>query len=63
MLWSFIMNVATRITVATAVVVALASAGYAIVDLRARRTERMQQLTREEIDTRFEQFRELTHLD
>jgi sugar/nucleoside kinase (ribokinase family) len=26
-------------------------------------TERMQQLTREEIDTRFEQFRELTHLD
>ena len=41
------MNVATRITVATAVVVALASAGYAIVDLRARRTERMQQLGHE----------------
>lgn len=47
MLWSSIMNVATRITVATAVVVALASAGYAIVDLRARRTERMEQLGRE----------------
>jgi signal transduction histidine kinase len=41
------MNVATRITVATAVVVALASAGYAIVDLRARRAERMQQLGHE----------------
>jgi sugar/nucleoside kinase (ribokinase family) len=26
-------------------------------------TERLQQLTREEIDARFEQFRELTHLD
>lgn len=41
------MNVATRITVATAVVVALASAGYALVDLRARRAERMEQLGRE----------------
>ena len=47
MLWPSIMNVATRITVATAVVVALASAGYAIVDLRARRAERMEQLGRE----------------
>ncbi len=26
-------------------------------------TERLEQLTREEIDARFEQFRELTHLD
>ena len=26
-------------------------------------TERLQQLTREEIDARFELFRELTHLD
>jgi signal transduction histidine kinase len=40
-------NVATRITVATAVVVALASAAYAYFDLRARRTERIEQLERE----------------
>ncbi len=26
-------------------------------------TERLQQLTREQIDARFAQFRELTHLD
>jgi signal transduction histidine kinase len=37
-------KVATRITVATAVVVALASAAYAYFDLRARRTERIAQL-------------------
>jgi signal transduction histidine kinase len=40
-------KVATRITVATAVVVALASATYAYFDLRARRTERIGQLERE----------------
>jgi len=40
-------KVATRITVATAVVVALASAAYAYFDLRARRTERIAQLERE----------------
>jgi signal transduction histidine kinase len=40
-------KVATRITVATAVVVALASAAYAYFDLRARRTERVEQLERE----------------
>jgi signal transduction histidine kinase len=39
-----IVKVATRITVATAVVVALASAAYAYFDLRARRTERIAQL-------------------
>lgn len=41
------MKVATRITVATAVVVALASAAYAYVDLRARRDERLVLLERE----------------
>ena len=41
------MKVATRITVATAVVVALASATYAYFDLRGRRTERIGQLERE----------------
>ncbi|HUS31149.1 MAG TPA: ATP-binding protein [Kofleriaceae bacterium] len=41
------MNVATRITLATAVVVALASAAYAAFDLRARRAERLEQLGRE----------------
>jgi signal transduction histidine kinase len=40
-------KVATRITVATAVVVALASAAYAYFDLRARRSERIEQLERE----------------
>jgi signal transduction histidine kinase len=37
-------KVATRITVATAVVVALASAAYAYFDLRERRNERIEQL-------------------
>ncbi|HEY5921071.1 MAG TPA: ATP-binding protein [Kofleriaceae bacterium] len=41
------MKVATRITVATAVVVALASAAYAYFDLRARRNERVDLLTRD----------------
>jgi signal transduction histidine kinase len=41
------MKVATRITVATAVVVALASAAYAVVDPRAREAERLEQLERE----------------
>ncbi len=41
------MKVATRITVATAVVVALASAAYAYFDLRGRRAERIEQLERE----------------
>ncbi len=41
------MNVATRITVATAVVVALASAAYAYFDLRARRSERIESLKTE----------------
>ena len=41
------MNVATRITAATAVVVALASSSYAIVDLRSRRAERRAGLERE----------------
>jgi signal transduction histidine kinase len=41
------MNVATRITVATAVVVALASAAYAYFDLRARGVEKQQALERE----------------
>ena len=41
------MKVATRITVATAVVVALASATYAIYDLRARVAERRGALERE----------------
>lgn len=41
------MKVATRITVATAVVVALASATYAWFDLRARETERRMSLERE----------------
>ena len=41
------MKVATRITVATAVVVALASAIYAFYDLRGRVTERRQALERE----------------
>ena len=40
-------KVATRITVATAVVVALASAAYAYFDLRARRNERIELLTRD----------------
>jgi hypothetical protein len=37
-------KVATRITVATAIVVALASAAYAYFDLRGRRAERIEQL-------------------
>ncbi|MGH2899192.1 MAG: HAMP domain-containing protein, partial [Solirubrobacteraceae bacterium] len=41
------MKVATRITMATAVVVALASALYAYFDLRTRRTERRTALERE----------------
>ncbi len=41
------MKVATRITVATAVVVAIASAGYAYFDLRARTSERRMALERE----------------
>lgn len=41
------MNVATRITVATAVVVAIASAAYAYYDLRARAEERRANLERE----------------
>jgi signal transduction histidine kinase len=41
------MKVATRITVATAVVVTLASASYALMDLRTRRTERRAALERE----------------
>jgi signal transduction histidine kinase len=41
------MNVATRITVATAVVVALASASYAFFDLRSRSAERRAGLERE----------------
>src|SRR5215813_2997050 len=41
------MKVATRITMATAVVVALASAFYAYLDLRSRRAERRAQLERE----------------
>jgi signal transduction histidine kinase len=40
-------KVATRITVATAVVVAIASAAYAYFDLRARRAERIELLDRE----------------
>jgi signal transduction histidine kinase len=40
-------KVATRITVATAVVVAIASAGYAYFDLRARTSERQMSLERE----------------
>ncbi len=41
------MKVATRITVATAVVVALASAAYAFFDMRGRRAERLEQIERE----------------
>ncbi|HEX5062130.1 MAG TPA: HAMP domain-containing sensor histidine kinase [Kofleriaceae bacterium] len=41
------MKVATRITVATAVVVALASAAYAYFDLRARKAERVSSLAGE----------------
>ncbi|HEX7842702.1 MAG TPA: HAMP domain-containing sensor histidine kinase [Kofleriaceae bacterium] len=41
------MKVATRITMATAVVVALASLSYAVLDLRTRRTERRATLERE----------------
>ncbi len=41
------MKVATRITVATAVVVALASAAYALFDLRARTAEKREALARE----------------
>ncbi|MDQ3366080.1 MAG: ATP-binding protein [Myxococcota bacterium] len=41
------MKVATRITVATAVVVALASAAYAFFDLRARTSERRMAMERE----------------
>jgi signal transduction histidine kinase len=40
-------KVATRITVATAVVVAIASSGYALVDLRARTSERRMSMERE----------------
>src|SRR2546421_2495671 len=41
------MKVATRLTVATAVVVSLASAAYAFYDLRARTAERQVALERE----------------
>ncbi len=41
------MKVATRITVATAVVVAIASAGYALFDLRERTSERRKAIERE----------------
>src|SRR3954454_19846861 len=41
------MNVATRITMATAVVVAIASLTYAVFDLRTRRLERRTALERE----------------
>ncbi len=41
------MKVATRITVATAVVVAIASSGYALFDLRERTSERRMELERE----------------
>jgi len=41
------MKVATRITVATAVVVAIASAGYALFDLRERTSERRLEIERE----------------
>jgi signal transduction histidine kinase len=41
------MNVATRMTLATAVVVAIASAGYAAYDFRDRRAERVNQLEQE----------------
>ncbi|HEY0191042.1 MAG TPA: hypothetical protein VGC42_07945, partial [Kofleriaceae bacterium] len=41
------MKVATRITAATAIVVALVSASYASYDLRSRRTERRMALERE----------------
>ena len=41
------MKVATRITVATALVVALVSASYALFDLRSRRSERRAALERE----------------
>ena len=41
------MKVATRITAATAVVVALASASYALIDARARATERHAGIERE----------------
>ncbi len=41
------MKVATRITVATAVVVAIAAAGYALVDLRERATDRRTVVERE----------------
>ena len=41
------MKVAARITAATAVVVALASVSYAVVDLRSRRAERRVALERE----------------
>src|SRR3954469_18949319 len=41
------MKVAARITAATAVVVALASVSYAVVDLRSRRAERRAALERE----------------
>ncbi|HET7504499.1 MAG TPA: ATP-binding protein [Kofleriaceae bacterium] len=41
------MKVATRITMATAVVVALVSASYALFDLRSRRSERRAALERE----------------
>ena len=46
-LHSHAVKVATRITVATAVVVAIASAGYAFFDLRARTSERRMGLERE----------------
>ena len=41
------MKVATRITVATAVVVAIASSAYALFDLRERTTERRMEIERE----------------
>lgn len=44
------MKVATRITVATAVVVAIAAAAYALVDLRGRATERRAIVEREAKD-------------
>ncbi len=46
-LHSAAVKVATRITVATAVVVAIASAGYAFFDLRARTSERRMAMERE----------------
>ena len=43
------MKVATRITLAAAVVVTLTSTAYAVFDLRARQSERMSQVEREAV--------------